>query len=201
MPTMSGIESAFCRSFGWRLFAGRVVLPWSLTGREPTGRVLEIGCGSGAASEQLLTRYPDIELTAGDYDPEMVDATRRRLAKSGARAHVGVVDATNIDADDASFDTVLSFLMLHHVIEWETAVSEMVRVLRPGGLLIGYDLLSTPETRVIHRVDGSPHRLIERGELGRQWERLPVRVVEMKESRMFSRFVVEASGERTAGGG
>src|SRR3954463_15021260 len=45
MPTMSRFEATVCRSAPWRLFAGRVVLPWALQGVTPGGDVLEIGAG------------------------------------------------------------------------------------------------------------------------------------------------------------
>ncbi len=41
--------------------------------------------------------------------------------------------------------------MLHHVIQWEQAFAETVRVLRPGGRLIGYDLLGDGAGRILHR--------------------------------------------------
>lgn len=53
--------------------------------------------------------------------------------------------------------------MLHHVIEWEHAVVEGSRVLRPGGVLVGYDLLASRMASLVHRADRSPHRLIDPG--------------------------------------
>ena len=50
--------------------------------------------------------------------------------------------------------------MLHHIIDWERAVAEVARVLRPGGTFVGYDLLRTPLASLFHRLDGSPHRLL-----------------------------------------
>jgi ubiquinone/menaquinone biosynthesis C-methylase UbiE len=80
-------------------------------------------------------------VTATDYDQSMVDVARRRLAPFGARAEIRQADATALPFPDASFDVALSFIMLHHVVAWEQAVAELVRVLRPGGRLLGYDLL------------------------------------------------------------
>ena len=55
--------------------------------------------------------------------------------------------------------------MLHHVINWPSALSEAARVLRSGGRFLGYDLTDTRAARLIHRVDRSPHRLIAPAEL------------------------------------
>ncbi|MFT4200046.1 class I SAM-dependent methyltransferase [Gordonia sp. (in: high G+C Gram-positive bacteria)] len=190
---MSGIEAVFCRSYPWRIFAERAVLPWSVAGTEPAGRVLEVGTGSGATATALLRRYPDITLVAGDYDPAMVAAAADRLASAGDRASAVRVDATAIDFPDGAFDTVLSFLMLHHVLDWERALGEMVRVLKPGGRLIGYDLLSTRTTRLIHDVDRSPYRLIAPGEFERELARLPVRPDILDEGRLLVRFALTKS--------
>ncbi len=43
MPTMSSIESAFCRSAPWRMLTRRIVMPWALQGLTPERHVLEIG--------------------------------------------------------------------------------------------------------------------------------------------------------------
>ncbi len=50
--------------------------------------------------------------------------------------------------------------MLHHVIAWREALSEVARVLRPGGVFLGYDLTDTRAARLTHRLDGSPHLLL-----------------------------------------
>ncbi|BBZ10249.1 methyltransferase domain-containing protein [Mycobacterium branderi] len=47
--------------------------------------------------------------------------------------------------------------MLHHIIDWERAVAEVVRVLRPGGTFVGYDLARTPLASLFRRIDGSAH--------------------------------------------
>ena len=105
---MSSVEAVFCRSAPWRGFARRVVLPWVLDDGERLGpEVLEIGGGSGAMAQELLTRHPEIRLTLADIDPEMAAAARRRLAPFGDRATVTVGDGTRLDFPDDSFDTVL----------------------------------------------------------------------------------------------
>jgi SAM-dependent methyltransferase len=162
---MSRIEQSFCRNRLWSRFAGRSVLPWAVQGADLQGDVLEIGSGAGAMAEQLVARYPRANVTATDLDVRMVVAARRRLDGRPGVAAVAQADVTDLPFDDGSFDVVASFLMLHHVIEWEQALAEASRVLRPGGSLVGYDLLDTTLTRWVHRVDRSPFRLIERTDL------------------------------------
>jgi ubiquinone/menaquinone biosynthesis C-methylase UbiE len=156
MPTMTGIESAFCRSAPWRAFTRRVVLPWALQGCVPSGDVLEIGSGSGAMAAELLEAFPNARVTATDFDPAMVDTARSRLARFGGRAAVQPADASALPFADGSFEMVLSFIMLHHTVEWERVLDEVARVLRPGGWLVGYDLLDRAPARLAHRLEGQP---------------------------------------------
>ena len=172
---MARAESAFCRSAPWNVFARRVVLPWTLSERDPlSGDVLEIGAGSGAMAAALLTNAEDVRLTAVDVDPAMVEVIRRRLQPFGDRARAEVADAAQLPYDDGAFDVVCSWLMLHHTIEWERCLAEAVRVLRPGGWLVGYDLTDTRLARIIHRLDRSPHRLAGIDELQAALAALPI---------------------------
>jgi ubiquinone/menaquinone biosynthesis C-methylase UbiE len=158
MPVMSTVERTFCRSAPWNAFARRVVLPWALHGTQLSGEVLEIGGGSGAMAAQVGDLFPDARLTVTDLDEAMVREARGRLR---TRDNVAVqADVTALPFEDNRFDVVTSYLMLHHVIGWEQALREAGRVLKPGGALIGYDLLDRRAARWIHRLDRSPYRLI-----------------------------------------
>ena len=173
MGAMSSVEAVFCRSAPWRGFARRVVMPWVLADDVDPGRdVLEIGGGSGAMAQELLDRYPNIRLTLADIDPAMAAAARRRLAPFGDRARVTVGDGSRLEFADDSFDTVCSWLMLHHTIDWEGVLAEVVRVTRPGGVVVGYDLTDTAIARAVHRLDGSEFRLLNPAELERELRKL-----------------------------
>ena len=74
-----------------------------------------------------------------------------RLSQFGDRVTARHADATALPFPDDAFDAVLSWVMLHHTLEWEKALAEAIRVLRPGGQLVGYDLLSTAPLRLLHR--------------------------------------------------
>lgn len=140
MAVMSTVERWACSNPVWRTFTGRAVIPWVLDGRELGGDVLEIGTGAGANAAALLSRFPTLRLTATDVDPAMLSAARARLARFGTRARVQAADAAALEFPDASFDAVVSCLMLHHVGDWPVALGEAFRVMCPGGRLLGYDL-------------------------------------------------------------
>lgn len=90
--------------------------------------VLEVGCGTGLILEriaQFASRAVGV-----DVSPGMAEHARRR------GLDVRVADATKLPHPDASFDVACSFKVLAHVRELDQALSEMVRVVRPGGHLV-----------------------------------------------------------------
>lgn len=104
-----------------------------LGGRLDGLRVLELGCGRGVGTELLLTRFGAREVHAFDLDPDMVRLAQQRLARFAERVHLAVGDAVAIAEHDASVDAVVDFAIIHHVPDWQAAISEVRRVLRPGG--------------------------------------------------------------------
>jgi len=165
MPVMSNSEGAFCRSAPWRFAARKLILPWTLMGSELSGSVLELGSGSGAMAAEILDRFPQVRLTATDLDPKMLARSRRTLEPFGSRASVQEADATALPFSPGEFDAVVSYLMLHHVGDWETALAEATRVLKPGGLLLVADLLDNRVVRAGERLAGSEARPILRPQL------------------------------------
>jgi len=194
MPSMTPVERALCQSAPWRLFTRHVVVPWALGGDVPVGRVLEIGGGSGAMAAELMERYPDIAMVVTDFDEAMVDNATQRLRRYGERVEVRQADATALPFDDASFDAVVSFIMLHHTVEWEKALGEATRVLRPSGKLVGYDLLRAQPMTWLHRGDDSGHRFMEADALRRVLADLPLEGVSLR--RGLGGLVVRLRAER-----
>lgn len=156
------------------MLARRVVLPWALQGSRPSGHVLEIGAGSGAMAAELLATLPQITMTVTDVDPSMVGAATTRLRPFGERVTVRVTDATTLPFPDGSFDSAVSWIMLHHTLEWQRALAEVVRVVRPGGEVVGYDLLSTAPLRLLHQAERARFRMIRFHELRDAVRALPV---------------------------
>jgi len=110
-------------------------------GRVPGGRVLEVGCGRGVGTELILARSGAERVDAFDLDPEMVALARRRLCRHGDRVRVGVGDVEHIDAEDGAYDAVFDFGIIHHVPDWRNALSEIHRVLKPGGRFYAEEVL------------------------------------------------------------
>ncbi len=105
-----------------------------LGGRVEGGRVLEMGCGRGVGTEIIFERFGAACVHAFDLDPDMIEQARHRLSRYPPdRLKLYVGDAAAIVEEDESFDAVFDFGSIHHVPEWERAVSEVARVLRPGG--------------------------------------------------------------------
>jgi SAM-dependent methyltransferase len=92
-------------------------------------RVLEVGCGWGELAE-WLARDTGAEVVATDLSPHMVELARER----GVDARVADVQA--LPFADGEFDVVVAAWMLYHVPGLPKALSEIARVLRPGGRFV-----------------------------------------------------------------
>jgi ubiquinone/menaquinone biosynthesis C-methylase UbiE len=101
-------------------------------------RVLEIGCGSGAASALIADRVSDGLVCATDPSPVMVAQARRRLRKAAeaGRARVVMTTAEELAFPDESFTAALAVFSLHHWSDPGRGLAQILRVLRPGGRLL-----------------------------------------------------------------
>jgi SAM-dependent methyltransferase len=91
--------------------------------------VLEVGCGPGELS-QRVEREIGAAVIAIDISPRMVELARAR----GVDAHVG--DVQDLPFGDAEFDCAIAAWVLYHVPDVTVGISELARVLRPGGRLV-----------------------------------------------------------------
>lgn len=94
-------------------------------------KVLEIGVGLGADHQRFSEA--GAELYGIDLTERAVTHTRNRLACLGLESRLEVGDAENLSFIDESFDLVYSWGVLHHSPDTSKAISEVWRVLRPGG--------------------------------------------------------------------
>lgn len=115
-------------------------------------RVLEIGCGRGVGTEIIFSIFGARKVHAFDVDPDMVERAQRRLSHYSAdRLRLYVGDAAAIDEEDEFFDAVFDFGIIHHVPEWQSAIAEVARVLRPGGLFFYEEVTSQALNRWSYR--------------------------------------------------
>jgi ubiquinone/menaquinone biosynthesis C-methylase UbiE len=92
-------------------------------------RVLDIGCGTGETAERIA-RELGCEVIAADQSGRMVELARER----GLDARVADIQA--LPFADSEFDCVVAGWVLYHVQDRERAISEVARVLRPGGRFV-----------------------------------------------------------------
>lgn len=118
----------------WLLCHYEAPLLERLGGRAQDLHVLEVGCGDGVGVDVILKRFGARTVDALDIDPQQIELARRRLTDySQDRVHLMTGDVTEIPAPDDSYDSVYDFALLHHVVDWRRAITEIRRVLRPGG--------------------------------------------------------------------
>ena len=100
-------------------------------------RVLEVSFGTG----YLLTQYAGHFSTFGiDYNKDLVAIARENLRQHGVRANLQVADVEALPYADASFDTLVNTMSFTGYPDAEQALSEMHRVLKPGGRLVMIDV-------------------------------------------------------------
>ena len=100
---------------------------------------LEIGCGFGNGISLIKNHFKPQYISAIDFDLEMVKSTSKRYA------HQSWLTVTNADGaclpfDDNTFDMVFNFAVFHHIPNWQQAIKEVKRVLRPNGYFVVEDL-------------------------------------------------------------
>ncbi len=135
-------EPGRAEAFAARLFTNLLLSPlyrryvdqMGLRGDE---RVLDYGCGSGAASRHLAKRLQaGGRLTCMDVS-ERWQRTARKTLRAYPEVEFRLGDVRAMGLPGASFDVVLVHWMLHDVAPWDrpTIVVELARLLRPGGRL------------------------------------------------------------------
>ncbi|WP_128801659.1 MULTISPECIES: methyltransferase domain-containing protein [unclassified Streptomyces] len=130
----------------------------ALSGAQEGDRVLDVGCGTGYLTRHMAARVgPAGTVTGVDPSPPVLAYARRRKQRPGSAPctyQEGI--AESLDLPDASFDTVVTSLMLHHLPEElrPAALREMLRVVRPGGRLLVVEF-QPPKSRLArHLVHG-----------------------------------------------
>jgi SAM-dependent methyltransferase len=139
MRSFGAISARIYRLFNRDPESNRIVV--DLLGLTPDDRVLEIGCGPGAAIEHAARRIGADRVAAVEPSATFVDMARKRVP--GADIRVG--SATDIPFDDGSFDVIWSIASMHHWPERDPGLAAQSAKLAPGGrLVVAERLLDKP---------------------------------------------------------
>ncbi|MGH2685262.1 MAG: class I SAM-dependent methyltransferase [Actinomycetota bacterium] len=141
----------FLASEEWRELLRDLVFPFAFRDRSPADLgddVVEIGPGPGLTTDLLRADLP--RLTSVELDHDLASSLAARLA--GTNVEVHQADATAMPFDDGRFSGAVCFTMLHHVPadRHDALFSEVLRVLRPGGLFVANDSVASDELAAFH---------------------------------------------------
>ena len=126
---------AYERMMGrWSRLAGETFLAWL---NLPQGlRWLDVGCGNGAFTEEIVAHCDPATVVAIDPSGEQLAFARTRPAAKIAKFEVG--DAHKMSFNDGTFDVAIMALVLAFLPDPAKAVAEMARVVRRGGWIATY---------------------------------------------------------------
>jgi ubiquinone/menaquinone biosynthesis C-methylase UbiE len=93
-------------------------------------RVLEVGVGTGAS---FPFYRPDLDITAIDLSPRMLERAKRRAQETGVKADLRLMDVQQLEFADETFDSVVTSCVFCSVPEPVAGFAELLRVLKPQG--------------------------------------------------------------------
>ena len=98
-------------------------------------RVLDAGCGTGEVASRLARLWPQASITGVDLIESHLDLARARYPDLAGRMDLRTADILDLPFDDVSFDLTVCRHVLQAVPDASRALTELVRVTRPGGRL------------------------------------------------------------------
>lgn len=105
-------------------------------------RILDMGCSIGHNTQPWAKTYPDAEVIGMDVSAPCLRYAHARSQSQGVQVHYQQGNATQAPYEDGSFDLVFSSMFLHELPKKDIAAvfKEAHRLLRPGGLMLHYEL-------------------------------------------------------------
>ncbi|MEP1383481.1 MAG: class I SAM-dependent methyltransferase [Paraglaciecola sp.] len=100
------------------------------------GTILDIGSGFGHSLVELDARFSPDTIISLDVDPDVINKADVNAKKCKSNIQFLVNNAAQIDLDDHSVDMVFCHQTFHHIVDQESAIKEIYRVLKPGGCLM-----------------------------------------------------------------
>ena len=173
----------------WSRLQGRTFLDWC---QLPRGLAwIDVGCGNGAFTEEILSRAAPSKVEALDPSPGQISYAKSR--SEAKMAHFQVGDAMALPFENATFDVATMALVIAFVPDAVKAIAEMKRVTRAGGMVAAYmwDMPAFkaplgPLTMAMKDLGIETPRLpsaqaSKRDEMDRIWKQVGLRDVETRE--------------------
>jgi len=188
MPEMFAMGAAYRRFMDrWSRRLAPLLVEFAGVGRR--GRVLDVGTGTGALAAAIAGAAPAAYVVGIDRSPGFVSDA---ATGSGDRTRFLVGDARQLPLRNRSFDRTLSMLVMNFIPAPSSALQEMVRVTRPGGIVAsavwdygeGMEMLRAFWDEVVRlnpaaaSMDERELPLCRRGELGALWRQNGLQQVE-----------------------
>ncbi len=143
-PVIGFLEMLWGR--GWLSPGGPDELARLLQGEDLRDKkVLDIGCGAGGIDCLLISEYGAARVTGIDVEASVLETARTRIQEAGIsdRAELIQVEPGPLNFDDATFDVVFSKDSIVHIPDKHSLASEVFRVLKPGGVFVASDWLTS----------------------------------------------------------
>jgi ubiquinone/menaquinone biosynthesis C-methylase UbiE len=132
-----GHHESVLRSHTWRTVENSA--GYLLAALRPGLELLDVGCGPGTITVDLARRVAPGRVIGIDRAPDVLAQARAHATEQGVSIELHVGDLYALPFSDASFDVVHAHQVLQHLTDPVGALSEMRRVLRPGGVLAARD--------------------------------------------------------------
>lgn len=118
-----------------------------LSAHPDTSHILDVGTGTARIPIEICQRDRTAHVVAIDLSPSMLDLAQANVALEGLteRIRLRLIDAKQSPFADNQFSAVISNSIVHHIPEPRFVLAEIVRVVRPGGLIFVRDLMRPPD--------------------------------------------------------
>ncbi|MBD3216029.1 MAG: methyltransferase domain-containing protein [Candidatus Lokiarchaeota archaeon] len=146
-PSLEGIESKevvngfekMAKTPPFKLFRHKIVS--KIRDMNPTGTIVDLGCGSGNLIVKIAKDIKDVELIGVDISSEMLQRAKKRAEKQNLDSHIKFKtgSADSLPFSDNSINMIVSSLSLHHWEDPLKSLKEINRVLKNDGKLLLFD--------------------------------------------------------------
>jgi ubiquinone/menaquinone biosynthesis C-methylase UbiE len=134
-------ENKFDNATAYELYGGRwsrkvaqIFIDWLAV---PTGSTwLDVGAGTGILSDVILQQTSPAKVVGVDTAAAFIQLAQEQVTDARAEFHVG--DAVQLDLSDTNFDVAVAGLVLNFIASPQSAVNNMARLVKPGGLVAAY---------------------------------------------------------------